>query len=111
MELVLAVLQFLRFEDVAVGHRVVPAKLPDLPRLLEVHGDALEPVGELDGDRVQGDSAGLLEVGELGDLQAVEPDLPPQAPCPEGRLLPVVFDKPDVVLFPIETEGFEAVEV
>src|SRR5256884_5809558 len=57
------------------------------------------------------EAAALLEVGELGDLQAVEQNLPADAPCAEGRGFPVVLFKTNVVLLEVDADGAEALEV
>src|SRR5690606_28961025 len=64
---------------------------------LQVHGQAFQAVGDFAGHRVALDAANLLEVGELGDFHAVEPDFPAQTPGAEGRRFPVVFHEADVV--------------
>ena len=56
----------------------------------------------------QVEAADLLEVRELRDLHAVQPDLPAEAPGAEGRALPVVLDEADVVLEQVEPERFRA---
>ena len=63
-----------------------------------MHADPLEPVGQLGRDGVELDPAGLLEVGELGDLHAVQPHLPAQAPGAQAGALPVVLDEAHVVV-------------
>ena len=50
------------------------------------------------------EAADLLEIGELRDLHAVEPDFPAQAPGAERRRFPVVLDEADVVLARIDAE-------
>ena len=55
--------------------------------------------------------AGLLEVGELGDLQPVQPDLPAQAPGAERRVGPVVLDEADVVRVDVDAQRLEARQV
>src|SRR5439155_18821852 len=57
------------------------------------------------------DPPDLLEVRELGDLQAVEHDLPADAPGAERRGLPVVFFEPDVVLARVDPACLETVEI
>ena len=74
-------------------------------------GDAFEAVGQLGRDGVEVDAAALLEVGELGDFEAIEHDLPADAPCAEGRRLPVIFFELDVVLAQVDADGFERGEV
>ena len=51
---------------------------------LQVHGDALQTIGDLTGNRVALQATHLLEVGELGDLHAVQPDFPAQTPGAQG---------------------------
>ena len=98
-------------EDLAVGHRVVVLDLREVAHALQGHEDALESVGDLDGDRVEDEAARLLEVGELGDLEPVEPHLPAEAPRTERRRGPVVLDEADVVRPGVDPEGLETLEV
>jgi hypothetical protein len=77
----------------------------------KIHHDAVEAVGDLDAHRVERQAARLLEVGELGDLLAVEPDFPAQPPRAQRRRLPVVFDKADVVAGAVEADRFQAGQV
>ena len=79
--------------------------------VLEEGNQALESIGELGGDEVEIEAAALLEVGELGDFEAVEHDLPADAPGAEGRGFPVVLFELDVVLGEVDADGFEAAEV
>ena len=72
-------------EHVAVGHgravgQIAPHQIVDRVDALSVHGDTLQAIGYLDGHGVDLDTAHLLEVRELRDLHAVEPDLPAKAP-------------------------------
>ena len=48
--------------------------------VLQVHGDAFQAIGDFTGDRAAFQAADLLEIGELGDFHAVQPDLPAQSP-------------------------------
>ncbi len=75
--------------------------------VLEEAGDALEAIGDLAGDGVEVHAAALLEVGELCDLEAVEHDLPADAPGAADGPLPVVFFELDVVLAEVDADGFE----
>ena len=79
--------------------------------ILQVHHDAVETVGDLDADRVERQAAGLLEIGVLGDLLPVEPDLPAQAPGAERGRFPVVLDKADVVRGAVDADGVQAAQV
>ena len=76
---------------------VVPLYVAEVVHVLKIHDDSFDPVSDLHGDRGKLYAAHLLEIGELGDLHAVEPDLPPEAPCAESRGFPIVLHKPDVV--------------
>jgi len=62
-------------------------------------------VGDLSADGVEVHPAALLEVGELGDFEAVEHDLPANAPGSADGPLPVVFLELDVVLAEVDADG------
>ena len=98
-------------EDLTVGDGLVPGDVVDRIDLLQVHGDPLQTVGDLHGDRLEVHRTGLLEIGELGDLHAVEPDLPAQAPGTQGGRFPVILDEADVVFEQVEAEPFQALQV
>ena len=72
---------FILVPDVAIGDAVGPFEVIDIVYFLNVHRDTFETVGDLYGDRMLIDTADLLEIGELGDFHAVEPDFPADAPC------------------------------
>ena len=103
-------------EHVAVGHgravgQVAPHQVVDGVNALGVHGDTLEAVGDLDGHGVDLDATYLLEVRELRDLHAVEPDLPAKAPGTERRALPVVLDKADVMVVGVQADSSQRAQV
>ncbi len=110
-EIIDAVLNFLAQEHVTVSVAAVPVNVPDGVDALHVHGDTFQAIGQLHGDGVQVEAAELLEIGVLGDLLAVEPHLPAQSPGAQGGALPVVLDEADVVLFALDAQGIQAVEV
>ena len=110
-ERVLRLLDLLLQPHLAVLHAAAPLEVEDVVDALQEHRDALEPVGDLAGDRREVDAADLLEVGELRDLHAVEQHLPADAPGAERRRLPVVFLEPDVVLARVDAARLEAVEI
>src|SRR5215831_12703025 len=97
--------------DVAPRHPRRPLELERALLALQEHAQALEPVGHLGRDELHVEPPELLEVRPLRDLHAVAPDLPPQPPCPEGRLLPVVLDEPDVVPTQVDANRLERREV
>src|SRR5258708_6820347 len=78
---------------------------------LQKCADALQAVSQFDRDRVQIDSSALLEVGELCNLEPVEENLPPDAPGAQGRRLPVVFLKANVVFLEVNSDGSETLQV
>ena len=120
LEVVAAELALVLEVDVAVGDHAfaavglgeaAPDDVVDAVDALQVHGDALEAVGELDRHRVAVEAAELLEVGELGDLHAVGPDLPALAPGAQRGAFPVVFDEADVVLAQVDAERLQRLQV
>src|SRR5271163_651156 len=89
-------------EDLAVCDTTRPAgsivvEVKHALDTLDIHSQPFEPVGQLGRNRVAFDTADLLEIGELADLHAVEPNLPTKPPGTQGRALPIIFDKADVV--------------
>ena len=74
-----------------------PDNVIDAVHSLQIHRYSLYPIGDFTADRVTLEPADLLEVGELSDFHAVEPDLPAQTPGPQCRRFPVVFNKANVV--------------
>ena len=103
-------------EHVAIGHgravgQIAPHQIVDRVDALSVHGDTLQAIGDLDGHGVDLDTAHLLEVRELRDLHAVEPDLPAKAPGAQRRALPVVLDKTDVMVVGVQANGSKRPQV
>ena len=97
-------------EHVTIGHgravgQIAPHQVVDGVDTLGVHGDTLQAIGDLDGHGIDLDAAHLLEVRKLRDLHAVEPDLPAKAPGAQGRALPVVLDKTDVMVVGVQTDS------
>src|SRR5688500_4181838 len=66
-EHVLRLLDFLPEPHLAVFHAGRPFEVVHAVDALQGHGDALEPVSELRRDGSELDSAGLLEIRELGN--------------------------------------------
>src|SRR3990170_522972 len=103
-------------EHVAIGDLVLPLPAVEIEiehavDAMHIHGEALQPIGELARDRVAIEAADLLEIGELGHLHTVQPYLPAEAPSAKGRALPVVLDEADVMLQGIDADGDEALEI
>ena len=100
-------LDFVLVEHVAVGHATRAAVGPDnvveTLDALQVHRQALEPVGNLAGYWPAIEAA-HLKVGELGDFHAVQPDFPAQAPGTQRGGFPVVFNEANVVDQRVESQ-------
>ena len=116
VEAVLALLPLVLPEGVAVGEPAAVGvgaedQVVDVVDALQVHGDPLEPVGQLRRHRPALESARLLEVGELGHLHPVAPDFPAQAPGAQGGRFPVVLDEAQVVIVVGDADGAEAAEI
>src|SRR6266498_1799094 len=111
LEVVCAVLDLGLAVQLAVRDALVPSDVDEVARTLEVHREPFESVSDLDGRRDQVEAATLLEVGELRDLQPVQPDLPAQPPGAKRRRLPVVFDEAHVVVAIADAERLEALQV
>ncbi|KPW22529.1 Uncharacterized protein ALO83_04865 [Pseudomonas cannabina pv. alisalensis] len=114
-EVVGRLLHLVLVEHIAVGHfaerAVSPDQIVDRVHALLVHRQTLEAVSDFAGDRVALQAADLLEVGELRDFHAVEPDFPAQPPGAQSRRFPVVFDKTHVMHQRIEADVFERAQV
>src|SRR5574341_2565024 len=99
------------YEDLAVLHALDPLDVEDVLDVLQERRDPLEPVSELRSDGPHLEAARLLEVGVLGDLLPVAPDLPAEPPGAQRRALPVVLDEPDVVVAWIDPDRLERPEI
>ena len=115
LEVVGRLLHLVLVEHIAIGHgaerTVGPDQVVDRVDTLQVHGQALEAIGDFTGDRVALDAADLLEVGELGDFHAVEPDFPAQTPGAEGRRFPVVLHEAHVVHRGVDADAAQRLQV
>src|SRR5260370_1110900 len=96
---------------VAVSLDRGPAEVVDTLHALKKSANAFEAVGEFDGDGVEVDAAALLEVGELGDLETVEQDLPADPPRAESRRFPIVLFETNIVLLEVDADGSEAFQI
>src|SRR5260370_41020144 len=78
---------------------------------MEERADTFEAIVKSDGDGIEGDAPRLLEVRELGDLQTIQQHLPADPPRAEGGRFPVVFFKTNVVLFQVDADGAQALQI
>jgi hypothetical protein len=108
---VLRLLDLVAVAHVTIRHAGPPLEVEHVIHVLERHREALEAVGELDGDGREVHAARLLEVGELRNLLAVEEHLPADAPCTERGRFPVVLLEAHVVGAQIDAAGLEALQV
>ena len=71
-------------KHIAVGDWTVcstgPYQIEHTLDVLQIHRDALKPVGDFTGHRFALQTTDLLEVSELCDLHTVQPDFPAQSP-------------------------------
>ena len=84
--------------------------VPDGGGVVEGDQDALEAVGDLHGHRVEAHAADLLEVGELGDLLPVEPDLPTQ-PQAEMAGCSQLSSTRRISCWRVNADGFQRLQV
>ena len=113
LEVVLRLLDLVLVIHVAIRDAterpVGPDEVEDALDILQVHREPLEAVGDLARHGPAFEAADLLEVGELRDFHAIEPDFPADAPGAERRRLPVVLDETDVVHFRIDADRDQGV--
>ena len=88
-----------------------PDEVIDAIDVLQIHGDALQAVGELAHHRLAFQPACLLEVGELRDFHAVHPYFPAQPPGAEGRRFPVVLDETHIVHCRVNADGAHGFQI
>ena len=70
---------------VAVAHEprlVVPDNVVNVVFVLQIHRQALKPVGDLAAYELARDAAYLLKICKLRHLHAVQPNLPAKPPGP-----------------------------
>ncbi len=111
LEVVGGLLDLVLVVHVTVSHAIGPGQVIDAFHALQIHCQTFQPVGDLAGDRPAVDAADLLKIGELGDFHAVQPDFPAQPPRAQRRVLPVVLDEADVVLFEIKAQRFQRTQI
>src|SRR5579863_7262975 len=70
-----------------------------------------EAIRQLGRNQVEIDSAALLEISELGDLEAVQHHLPADTPGSQRRSFPVVLFKLDVVFAKVDANRFETPQI
>mmetsp|Transcript_20995 Transcript_20995/g.46002 ORF Transcript_20995/g.46002 Transcript_20995/m.46002 type:complete len:253 (+) Transcript_20995:2762-3520(+) len=99
-------------EQLAIRHApVVVTDVTKVGHTLQGHEDALHAIGDLHSWCIQRLAARLLEVGELGDLHAVQPHLPAQAPGAQHGTLPVVLHKAHVMCLGVNAQGLQRPQV
>src|SRR4030065_2188675 len=96
--------------DISILNPLGPFQIVHIFDPLKIHGDPFYAISNLNGNGVEFDPAGLLKIGELGDLHSIQPDLPPQAPRTAGGRLPIIFDEANIVLQWIDPEGLQTAQ-
>jgi len=74
-------------------------------------GDAFDAVGNLSRNDREFKTASLLEIGELSDFEPIQKDLPPKTGSAERPILPVIFEKSQIVIPEINSNLLYAVNV
>ena len=92
---------------VAILQAIRPLQVIDVVDTLQVHGQSLQAVSDFAGDGAAINASHLLEIGELGDFHAIEPDFPAQPPGAKRGVLPVILDEADVVTAQIKTQRLQ----
>ena len=76
-------------EHITVGNGTVgsvgPDQIVNAIHALQIHGDALQTIGDLARHGETFNATGLLKISELSHLHAVQPHFPTQAPGTERR--------------------------
>src|SRR5580693_630795 len=111
IETVFGELLLLQQPDVPVGFVRRPTQIVNALHSLQERADALEPVGEFNGNRVEVNAATLLKISELRNFKAVEKHLPSDAPRAECWRFPIVFLEANIVLLQVDADGAEAFQV
>ena len=111
LEVVGGLLDLVLLIHITVAQTISPSEVVNVVHALQVHGQSFEAVGDFAGDGLAVNTADLLEISELGDFHAIEPNFPAQAPGAQGGVLPIVFHKTDVVFLQIKTQRLERAQV
>ena len=98
-------------EHIPIGHIVRPCDVIDVLHALDIHRKAFKAIGDLNRDGLDVVTADLLEICELRDLHAVQPDLPAEPPRTEGRRLPVILNKANVMFRGTDAEPGKTLEI
>ena len=72
-------------EHVAVRHFIGPTHIIDVLDALDIHRKTFQPVRDFHCRRRHVDAAHLLEISELRNLHAVEPNFPSETPRAQRR--------------------------
>ncbi len=112
LEVVGAELLLLLQEHITVTYpTIIVAQVVDAFDALHVHGQPLKPVGQFTRHRSAIMPSNLLEIGELRDLHAVAPDFPSKAPGTQGRALPIILYKTNIVQTPVDADGIQRAKI
>ena len=110
-EVVFRILDLFGKKKLFIEGAVVPLQLAVIIDILDIHGQAFQPVGQFHAHRKGVDARHLLEIGKLADLHAVQPHLPAQSPSSQRGRFPVVLHKTDIVLFDLYADGLQAFQI
>ena len=83
LEVVARLLHLVLVVHIAIADRVDPHEVVDAFLALQIHRQALQAIGDLAEHRLARQAADLLEIRELRNLHAIEPDFPAEPPGAE----------------------------
>ena len=106
-----ALFHFVAEVDIAIRMHTVKVDVPHAAHVLQEHGNAFQPVGDLDRYGIEYKPAGLLEIRELRDLQPVKPHFPTQSPRAQRGRFPVVFHEANIVLVALDAQCIQRIEI
>ena len=96
---------------ITVFDLIVPLQIINIIHTLKIHRNSFQTVCQFDGNGVQFNTTGHLEIGKLGDLHSIQPDFPAQTGSAQGGRFPIIFHKTDIMIEGIDAQYFHALKV
>ena len=90
---------------------LTPDDIEDRFDTLKIHRQPLRTIGNLHCNRITGDPPYLLEVGKLRHFHPIKPDFPAQTPGTQGRRLPVILHKTDIMILKLQPQILQGFEI
>jgi len=99
LKVILAVFLLSHIIDIPISEGRIPLDLAEVIVPLQSHGDAFQPISQLNGNWVEVQAPRLLEISELGDFLSIQPHFPAKPPSTQRRRLPIILYEADIMLF------------